>query len=432
MMKDSGVAWIGEIPDNWKVLPAQRGFREVKRKNTDGAIQKALQFKFGVIIPKANFDADDDDYVADTILTYTIVEPGTVMINGLNLNYDFKTQRTGLVRETGVITSAYLALWPNQSLITPEFATYLLKGYETRMALHNMGAGIRLTLGFKEFKKQPVLFPPLSEQSRIAAFLDSRCAEIDRVIAATQSTIEEYKKLKQSIITEAVTHGVRGPRKMKDSGVEWIGEIPEEWDIVYGHRIVVNTQNGLTRRDLDESVGQIVLKLKNITADGKIDYTVVNRIALTEEELARYSLADGDFLFVRVNGSKALVGKCAIFSDQSESIAYNDHIIRVRLNDLIQKRYFQLYLQSAAGRVEIDLRTSTAAGQFTISGEGLRDLQVTLPPIEEQGEIVNYLNRRCAEIDRLIESKQRLLVELESYKKSVIYEYVTGKKEAQQ
>ncbi|MBO5544741.1 MAG: hypothetical protein J5949_08955, partial [Oscillospiraceae bacterium] len=107
-MKDSGVPWIGEIPKNWRLLPAQYGFAEVKTKNTDGAVQNALQFKFGAIIPKSNFNADSDDYVAGTITNYTIVQPGTVMINGLNLNYDFKTQRTGLVREPGAITSAYL------------------------------------------------------------------------------------------------------------------------------------------------------------------------------------------------------------------------------------------------------------------------------------------------------------------------------------
>ena len=105
-MKNSGYDWIGQVPESWLVLPAQRGFTEIRRKNIDGAVQKALQFKFGTIIPKTNFDAESDDYVADTITTYNIVEPGTVMINGLNLNYDFKTQRSALVKETGVITSA--------------------------------------------------------------------------------------------------------------------------------------------------------------------------------------------------------------------------------------------------------------------------------------------------------------------------------------
>lgn len=226
-MKDSGVEWIGEIPSCWELRPARCAFSEVKEKNAEGTETRALQFKFGKIIAKTNFNAEDDDYVADTITNYTIVEPGTVMINGLNLNYDFKTQRVALVTERGVITSAYLALRPDEQLIDAEYATYLFKGYESKMALHNMGAGIRLTLGYREFKNQPVLFPTLCEQRRIVAFFDRRCAEIDAVIERTKATIEEYKKLKQAVITEAVTKGVRGKRKMKDSGIEWIGEIPE-------------------------------------------------------------------------------------------------------------------------------------------------------------------------------------------------------------
>ena len=100
-MKNSGIEWIGEIPEDWNVLPAYRVFSEVKKKNSDGTEQNALQFKFGAIIRKANFDAENDDYVAGTIAAYTVVEPGTVMVNGLNLNYDFKTQRTALVKEKG-------------------------------------------------------------------------------------------------------------------------------------------------------------------------------------------------------------------------------------------------------------------------------------------------------------------------------------------
>ncbi|MDY5221145.1 MAG: hypothetical protein SPH82_11325 [Eubacteriales bacterium] len=159
------------------------------------------------------------------------LEEATPSSSNLNLNYDFKTQRVALVTERGVITSAYLALRPDEQLIDAEYATYLFKGYESKMALHNMGAGIRLTLGYREFKNQPVLFPTLCEQRKIVTFLDRKCAEIDAVIERTKATIEEYKKLKQAVITEAVTKGVRGPRPMKDSGIEWIGEIPKEWSI---------------------------------------------------------------------------------------------------------------------------------------------------------------------------------------------------------
>ena len=164
-MKDSGIEWIGEIPEGWEIVPVRSCFDEVRTKNTDGQEQNALQFKSGNIISKINFNASTDDYVADTITNYTVVLPDTVMINGLNLNYDFKSLRVALVKEKGVITSAYLAIFPDRKKISPQYATYLFKGYETKMAFHNMGAGIRKTLGYKEFKNQPLLLP--SEKNRI-------------------------------------------------------------------------------------------------------------------------------------------------------------------------------------------------------------------------------------------------------------------------
>lgn len=230
-MKDSGIEWIGEIPEGWEIVPVRSCFDEVRTKNTDGQEQNALQFKSGNIISKTNFNASMDDYVADTITNYTVVLPDTVMINGLNLNYDFKSLRVALVKEKGVITSAYLAIFPDRKKIFPQYATYLFKGYETKMAFHNMGAGIRKTLGYKEFKNQPLLLPSEKEQNKISAYLDSKCSHIDIMLSKIRSSIEEYKKLKQTVITQAVTKGVRGEREMKDSGVKWIGEIPKEWVI---------------------------------------------------------------------------------------------------------------------------------------------------------------------------------------------------------
>jgi type I restriction enzyme S subunit len=177
-----------------------------------------------------------------------------------------------------------------------------------------------------------------------------------------------------------------------------------------------------------ESKGQIVLKLKNILASGVLDYSMVNRIELSQSELATYVLQDGDFLFVRVNGSRNLVGKCAIFNDIGEPVAYNDHIIRVRLNDIVEKEYFYWYLLSDAGKQEIELHTSTAAGQFTISGSGLRDIFITLPSIAEQQKIRKFLDVQTEPIDRIIEERQNMITDLESYKKSLIFEVVTGKR----
>ena len=359
---------------------------------------------------------------------YNIIEKDDIVLRLTDLQNDHTSLRVGLAEERGIITSAYLTI-RNRSNFCPKYLYYYLHSFDIAKGFYGMGAGVRQGLNWDGVKWLKILAPSVPEQERIAAFLDAECAEIDAVLEKTRASIEEYKKLKQAVITQAVTKGVRGDRPMKNSGIEWIGEIPAEWSVVKGRRLILATQNGLTRRNLEKSEGFIVLKLKNLDADGNIDYSEVNRVALTDEEKSKYQLCDGDFLFVRVNGSRNLVGKCAIYHDVGEIVAYNDHIIRVKLNDLCLKEYFHYYLLSIAGKREIELHTSTAAGQFTISGDGLRELRVVLPGIIEQTETVAYLDKKSADIDALVAKKQQYLTEIENYKKSLIYEYVTGKKE---
>ena len=422
-MKNSGYDWIGQVPDSWLVLPAQRGFTEIKRKNTDGAVQKALQFKFGTIIPKANFDADSDDYVADTITAYTVVEPGTVMINGLNLNYDFKTQRSAIVKETGVITSAYLALWPDSDMITSEYATYLFKGYETKMALHNMGSGIRLTLGWKEFKKQPVLYPPIAQQQQIVSFLDRRCDEINAVIVDTQRTIEEYKKLKQTIITEAVTKGVRVDRRMKNVDIELVDIIPEGWS--YSPiKYVASFQPSCETSALSED-SEITYTPMDCIKNGYYIQNTAKYGAVTSS-LTPYE--EGDIVMAKVTPCFEN-GNIAIMENLASGFGMGSSELFVYRATGVNKRFLLYWLQNDKFKDDACATMTGTGGLKRVSPYYAKNAMMLLPPDEEQAEIVAFLDRKCAEVDRLIAAKELLLTELESYKKSVIYEYVTGKKE---
>ena len=228
-MRDSGIEWVGAIPAAWGVHRIASHFQEIKEKNTANAYSNALQFKMGKIIAKPQ--KWDEDETNETYSAYTVVHPNTIMINGLNLEFDFVTQRVARVECNGIITSAYIALSPRDD-INAEYICYLLKSYDACRAFHSMGRGLRKILSYSELKNKPIVVPPLAEQERIAAFLDAECAEIDAVLEKTRASIEEYKKLKQAVITQAVTKGIRGDRPMKDSGIEWIGEIPAEWDVV--------------------------------------------------------------------------------------------------------------------------------------------------------------------------------------------------------
>lgn len=418
-MKDSGIEWIGEIPEGWEVVPVRSCFDEVRTKNTDGQEQNALQFKSGNIISKSNFNANTDDYVADTITNYTVVLPDTVMINGLNLNYDFKSLRVALVKEKGVITSAYLAIFPDRKKISPQYATYLFKGYETKMAFHNMGAGIRKTLGYKEFKNQPLLLPSKEEQNKISAYLDSKCSHIDTMLFRTSSSIEEYKKLKQAVITQAVTKGVRGEREMKDSGVEWIGEIPKEWDIL---NLVAHTSMLTPMRDRPENLDDPIPWIRIEDFDGKYISSSKASLGVSKETVRSMNLKIypvGTILCT----SSCIMGKCAIVSRELVS---NQRFIGIIPDQNTCENFLYYLMLSSSERMNY---LATGALQANLSRSSFEHLKVQFPSYQEQKEISDYLDTKCAEIDKLIAKKEQLVKELESYKKSLIYEVVTGKRE---
>ena len=423
-MKDSGIEWIGEIPEGWEVLAHKYIMHKEKSICEHYSGEDVISLTLNGVVKR---DLENPSGKMPTTFDgYQFVDPNDLLLCLFDI--DVTPRCVGLVKDYGVTSPAY-SRFKIHSGFCNAYYNYLLRFIDDEKVFVHLSKNLRSSLTESDFGAIKTIVPPKAEQQRIADYLDNRTFEIDTLLSKARSSIEEYKKLKQAVITQAVTKGVRGEREMKDSGVEWIGEIPREWNLIKATRIIKSTQNGLTRRNLEKSDGQIVLKLKNITADGKIDYTYQNRIALSSKELESYALSSGDFLFVRVNGSKTLVGKCAIFSPIGESVAYNDHIIRVKLSNYCYSKFFFWYLCSSCGKAEIDLHTSTAAGQYTISGEGLRDISLVFPALSEQTEIANYLDAKCAEINGLIAKKEQLVKELESYKKSLIYEVVTGKRE---
>ena len=430
-MKDSGIEWIGEIPEGWEIVPVRSCFDEVRTKNTDGQEQNALQFKSGNIISKTNFNASMDDYVADTITNYTVVLPDTVMINGLNLNYDFKSLRVALVKEKGVITSAYLAIFPDRKKISPQYATYLFKGYETKMAFHNMGAGIRKTLGYKEFKNQPLLLPNEKEQNKISAYLDSKCSHIDIMLSKIRSSIEEYKKLKQAVITQAVTKGVRGEREMKPTDFTRWSEIPFDWDLKRVKSCIASISSGLSAVTDDansEESGKFVLRTSAVSSGFFVPTEVkpvlksaVNRLICPVEP---------DTLIVSRMNTASMVGACAYIANNHPNTFLPDKLWKIKFLPSYHTKYMWYALNSVPAKSWFsELATGASSSMQNISINDFTSNYLPIPAFSEQKEIANYLDAKCAEIDKLIAKKEQLVKELESYKKSLIYEVVTGKRE---
>lgn len=428
-MRDSGIEWVGAIPAAWGVHRIASHFQEIKEKNTANAYSNALQFKMGKIIAKPQ--KWDEDETNETYSAYTVVHPNTIMINGLNLEFDFVTQRVARVECNGIITSAYIALSPRDD-INAEYICYLLKSYDACRAFHSMGRGLRKILSYSELKNKPIVVPPLAEQERIAAFLDAECGEIDAVLEKTRASIEEYKKLKQAVITQAVTKGIRGDRPMKDSGIEWIGDIPAEWDVVRQKYFWNTVESGVSVNAADKPVDNSeqygVLKTSAVS---KFVFIPTEHKQVNLEEYGRVSCpVRADSIIASRMNTPELVGACGYVQNNYPNLFLPDRLWQITFKDGLSPKYAWYYLSGIRVRQYISsLSTGTSSSMQNISQSQYGNIFITIPSIGEQSEITKYLDEKCRSVDALVTKKQQYLTEIENYKKSLIYEYVTGKRE---
>ena len=418
-MKDSGIEWVGRVPQSWSVNPIRAEFQEVTEKNKLGLVKNALKFTYGNIVKKDNFDADDDNYVADTILNYTVVNPGTIMLNGLNLNFDFVSQRVALVKERGIITSAYIAFAPNSNgRISSQFITYLLKAYDGCKAFHNMGGGVRKILNFSELKKQYIVYPTLVEQQRIADFLDAKCAGIDALTADIQTQIDTLEQYKRSVITETVTKGLNQNAEMKDSGIEWVGRIPAHWPIhpIYSYYGERKNKNRLGKEDnlLSLSYGRVIRKDIN-TNDG-----------LLPESFNTYNIVEAGDIIIRPTDLQNDKRSLRTGLVKEHGIITSAYIDLCPLKQ-VDSRYFH-FLLHAYDVMKVFYNMGNGVRQGLNYSEFSR-LMVFEPPYEEQVAMADYLGTKVSEVDAIIEQKKEQMAVLDAYKRSLIFEYVTGKKE---
>lgn len=417
-MKDSGISWVGEIPKEWRCLPIRALFTENRNKNFLGRETKALQFKYGTIVPKKNFDPEEN-YVAETILNYNIVDRGMIMLNGLNLNFDFVSKRIALVAERGIITSAYTSFYPTDTtIVLSEYANYLLKSYDNCAAFHNMGGGVRKILNFDELKRQYFVLPALDEQQRIAEFLDRECGKIDGLKADIQAQIDTLEQYKRSVITEAVTHGLNPSAPMKDSGINYISEHPIHWSL-RRLKYILNERNERSVTGTEELLSVSLYK-------GVIPSTEMTNRTMQADSLIGYKrVYKGDLVFNKLNPGMARFG-CSDY----DGITSPDFAVYIVNENYCNAKFLQ-YLLKTDFYVEKIKSVSMGVGDgFTrLYSNQLYEFFVALPPRDEVSIIINYLDNKCAEIEQIIADKKSQIETLDGYKKSLIYEYVTGKKE---
>lgn len=422
-MKDSGIAWIGAMPRAWKMNTIAQIFLQVKCKNTGLQEKNLLSLSYGKVKRKS-IDTIEG-LLPESFDGYNIIEKDDIVLRLTDLQNDHTSLRVGLAEERGIITSAYLTI-RNRSNFCPKYLYYYLHSFDIAKGFYGMGAGVRQGLNWDGIKWLKILAPSVPEQERIAAFLDAECAEIDTVLEKTRASIEEYKKLKQAVITQAVTKGIRGDRPMKGSGIEWIGEIPAgipisrvglHFDIVLGKM--------LCSAPVDDNY-----TLESYYCAADVHFEGLSngekkKMWFSPDEKEQYCVKNGDLLVVE-GGAGA--GGCAIAASTDVPIYIQNSIMIVRSKGISNIRYLRYLLECLVKKGYIDVVCNKATiPHFT------KDKLANVPFIvfsqSEQEEIAEYLNEKCAGIDALIVKKQQYLTEIENYKKSLIYEYVTGKKE---
>lgn len=414
-MINSGIPWVKAIPSHWKCRRIEELFIESVQKNIFYEFDHALKFTYGELVPKD--EEGDVSELKGTYLAYSIIDKDDIAINGLNLNFDFVSQRVARCPQRGILTSAYLILKPKDKRYS-RYYTYLFKSWDYQKVFHGMGKGVRLTLSFAELKKKLIPVPPMGELLKIADFLDEMVAEIDTAITEAQFLIDKYKTYKQSVITQTVTKGLNTDVQMKDSCIPWIGDIPLHWrtDKVKYH-LEINEYKGYP----DAKVLSLYRDLGVIPKDSRDDNHNV-----TSEDTSKYKHVDvGNFV---VNKMKAWQGSVAV--SNYEGIVSPAYYVYKFSSNAFCKEYFHYLLRDKSYTPEFRrLSGGIREGQWDLSREGFRNIPVIIPPLEEQQMIADYLDKKTKEIDAIITQKEKLVSLLQDYKKSIIFEYVTGKKE---
>ena len=418
-MKDSGIDWIGTIPQDWQLSKIGSLYTQRNEKVSDKDYQP-LSVTMQGILPQLATAAKTNDGG-----NRKLVRVGDFAINSRS----DRRGSCGISPLDGSVSLINIILTPRTAM-HPGYYNWLFHTTLFADEFYKWGHGIVAdlwTTRWQEMKSITVPVPEYAEQERIAAFLDAECAEIDAVLEKTRASIEEYKKLKQAVITQAVTKGIRGDRPMKDSGIEWIGKIANEF-AVYKFKYLLKTpmQYGANEAGItfDKTLPRYI-RITDITSDGRLKQD--NRLCIEDTVAKPYILQDGDLLFARSGGT---VGKSFLYKQSYGNAAFAGYLIRAVVNRTIAvPEYVYYYTNSSI----YDTWKNSIFIQSTIQNIGAdrySNMPIIVPNnIEEQRSIVEYLNERCVGIDALIRKKQQYLTEIENYKKSLIYEYVTGKKE---
>ena len=407
-MKDSGIRWIGKIPTRWTIAKAKNcvEIQNGSDPKTEGSIPV---YGSGSMSFKTCGEYKEGPSVLIGRKGATLHIPHYISSKFWNVDTAFNVYSKSIFDLKYYFYCAHVfdyTLYMSQTTL-PSM---------TQTAYENMFLPL----------------PTKEEQYAIANQLDQICSKIDAVLEKTRASIEEYKKLKQAVITQAVTKGIRGDRPMKDSGIAWIGEIPAEWGVVRQKYFLNTVESGVSVNAADKPVDNSeqygVLKTSAVS---KFVFIPTEHKQVNLEEYGRVSCpVRADSIIASRMNTPELVGACGYVQNNYPNLFLPDRLWQITYKNGLSPKYVWYYLSGIRVRQYISsLSTGTSSSMQNISQSQYGNIFITIPSVGEQSEITKYLDEKCSSVDALISKKQQYMTEIENYKKSLIYEYVTGKKE---
>lgn len=419
-MKDSGIEWIGEIPKDWILSRLKDYYKFEKGKNA------ALYTQEYIGINKGEFPVYSGQTENDGVMGF---------INRFDYDLDecLFTTTVGAKVMTQKILKGKFSLSQNCLIMNQikecnnKFIFYILNplfNYEKSLIPTYMQPSLRMS----DLNKYQFYLPTIKEQNKFANFLDEKVSEIDNIIKETTQSIEEYKKYKQSIITEALTKGINPNVKMKDSGINYIGKIPVDWN-VKRLRYLGTLQNGISKSSDYFGYGFPFVSYSDVYKNMELPLNGSGLIDSNETERENYSVKQGDVFFTRTSETIEEVGFASTCLKTIKDAVFAGFLIRFRpINDELNINYSKYYFRSEMHR-RFFVKEMNLVTRASLSQELLKKLPVIIPPEVEQQKIAEYLDKKCSEIDSIISQKEQLLLDINAFKKSLIYECVTGKRE---
>jgi type I restriction enzyme S subunit len=420
--KDSGVEWLGEIPEHWEILPGLSFIYENKDRNKGMIRNTVLSLSYGKIRVKGENELTG--LVPESFETYQFVNKGDLIFRPTDLQNDTVSLRSSISEYEGIITNAYLNL-RFRPKANSKFYHYFFRSIDNNKIIYGLGSGLRQNISYLDFRRFPFPFPPKEEQAAIAKFLDDKTTKIDQAIGIKQKQIELLKERRQILIHKAVTRGLNENVKLKDSGVEWIGKIPEHWEVKRLKHITTKIVDGAHFTPTYVEQGVPFLRVTDLSdpLQKSIDWNSVKYIPLKEhlELIKRANPEKGDILLSK-NGT---IGLTKVI-EWDEEFSFFVSLCLIKPKKMINSHYFSFFFNSPL----VDQQVSFGSSRTSVTNlhlEKIKELLIVLPPINEQLLIIKGINNIIKPIDEFHHNKRKEIEKLKEYKMSLIDGVVTGK-----